>query len=122
MIIIAEERRNSNIEFQRSFSSQQPTIPLQSSFEHHKNRVYKTVADEIGKKWNELGRELSVREGEMDRIQERYRDDIHSKMYAIFELFESRTDCSDRSSRLCEALREVRRTDLAKRVSHILFS
>lgn len=80
------------------------------------------MAQEIGKKWRELGRELSVPEGEMDRIQERYRDDIHSKMYAIFELFESRTDCRDKGSRFCEALKEVRRTDLAKRVSHIFIS
>lgn len=124
MFNIAEERRNSNVEFQRSYSLQQPatTTPLQNSFDRHKHRVYKLVADEIGKKCRDLGRELNVPEGEMDRIQGRYRDDIHSQMYAIFELFESRVDCTDKSSRLCDALREIRRTDLAKRVGHILLA
>lgn len=92
---------------------------FQKSFELCKQKIYKLVAGDIGSDWKKLSRELQIKDGQIDRIDERYRD-IVDKMRASFQIFEENTAPEHRSVRFCDALCEVRRKDLSRKVVHIL--
>lgn len=66
-----------------------------------------------------MARELQIKDGEIDRIDDRYRD-IVDKMLAVFRIFEENTEAGRRSVPFCEALCEVRRKDLSRIVQRIL--
>lgn len=94
----------------------QPTNLNQSShvFEQSKVSIYRLIAEDIGKKWRALGRELNVREGQLDRIDEEHRGgNTADKVYAVLALFAERTHGPSRQAEaLALALRMINRRDL----------
>ncbi|XP_065360359.1 fas-associated death domain protein [Calliphora vicina] len=83
--------------------------------------VYKLVAGDIGTDWRCLGRELEVRQGEMDNIEIQYRD-LKTRVYKLFQSFEEddSIDPKDHLRLICRALDNCRRKDLHRKVDAIM--
>lgn len=89
-------------------------------FLNKKHNIYKTVAEEIGTKWRELGRELGLKESQLDQIHAQNRDDITNKVYEILRKFEEITLPRNYYNTMCNALTDVRRRDLTKKLQCIM--
>lgn len=88
--------------------------------EQRRQNVYRLIADEIGKKWRELGRELNVAEGHLDAIDIRHRESMSDKVHAVLAKFEERVRKRDQYRVLLEGLEKVRRKDLVRDVQDLL--
>lgn len=90
-----------------------------SKFQDRKHKIYKTISEDIGRKWRDLGRELKVKEGQLDDLESKYNTST-SRALAIFTMFEEKSDPRSIVVDICEALIQVRRNDLRKEVEQIL--
>lgn len=81
-------------------------------------QIYKIIATEIGRKWKDLGRELEITEGILDKI-ELEENNIGERVYKILKEFEEYCPLHQRSAKLNQALIECRRKDLAKKIVDI---
>lgn len=94
-----------------------------TQFESRKrDAIYKLIAGDIGRKWREFGRNLGIKEGDMDSLDCQFPRDFKSKVYGLFNLFESEEyqDPKRYVSKICESLEECRRNDLKRKVFEIL--
>lgn len=87
-------------------------------FERHKKQIFKIINEQIGKKWKDLGRELDILEGKLDKI-ELENPNISDRIYRILTEFEEQFPPYERSAKLIDALQECGRRDLAKKISDI---
>lgn len=93
-------------------------------FDRSRIAIYSRIAENIGRKWRDLGRELDVDEGALDRIEEEHRNgNTADKVYAVFARFGERTLGAGRQVQaLSNALRMVRRRDLELDMQAMLLS
>lgn len=90
-----------------------------NKFQDRKHFIYKLISGDIGRKWRDLGRELKIKEGQLDDLESRY-NDSKTRTLEIFRMFEERSDPRSIVVDICEALIQVRRNDLRKEVEQIL--
>lgn len=89
-------------------------------FDSVRPAVYRLIAEEIGKRWRDLGRELRVSEGRLDEINETHRNSTANKVHAVFAQFEERTPRRQQCQMLLDALEQVPRRDLRRQVQTML--
>lgn len=82
-------------------------------------KIYKLISEEIGAKWKDFARALTIREGSIDELMTRY-ERVSERVNEIL-LYHETTCCDKRlwKSKLLEALLEVRRNDLRKEIQLI---
>lgn len=90
-----------------------------NKFQERKHIIYKLISEDIGRKWRDLGRELKVKEGQLDDLESKY-NTSKSRTLEIFRMFEERSDPRSIVVDILEALIQVRRNDLRKEVEQIL--
>lgn len=90
-----------------------------SKFQDRKHKIYKIISEDIGRKWRDFGRELKVKEGQLDDLESQH-NSSKSRALAILSMFEERSDPRSIVVDICEALIQVRRNDLRKEVEQIL--
>lgn len=103
--------------------------PEQSELQQHnvftssKRAIYALIAEEIGKNWRNLGRELGVSEGRLDEIEDEHRGNTANKVHAMFQHFERRTlGPVHQYETLQLGLQQVRRRDLVQRMEQMFLS
>lgn len=77
--------------------------------------MYDLIATDTGKSWRDLGRELGIRCGEMDEIEEKS-NSIKQRVLEMLYLFEKRQDNKKTIFLLCTALENARRKDLSRKI------
>ncbi|XP_055841248.1 fas-associated death domain protein [Episyrphus balteatus] len=84
--------------------------------------IYKLIARDIGRDWRFFGRELSIRAGDLDKIDAKHPKDLHSKVYEVFEIFENDPSHNPREhyNIICEALDSCRRKDVRRLVQKVM--
>lgn len=90
-----------------------------NKFQDRKHIIYKLISEEIGRKWRDLGRELKIKEGQLDDLESKH-NTSKSRTLEIFKMFEEKSDPRSIVVDICEALIQVRRNDLRKEVEKIL--
>lgn len=90
-----------------------------NKFQNRKHIIYKVISEDIGRKWRDLGRELKIKEGQLDDLESKY-NTSKLRTLEIFRMFEERSDPRSIVVDICEALIQVRRNDLRKEVEQIL--
>lgn len=90
-----------------------------NKFQDRKHIIYKLISEDIGRKWRDFGRELKIKEGQLDDLESRY-NTSKSRTLEIFRMFEERSDPRSIVVDILEALIQVRRNDLRKEVEQIL--
>lgn len=103
--------------------------PGQSEHQQHhiftssKKAIYAMIAEEIGKQWRNLGRELGVSEGRLDEIDDEHHGNTANKVHAMLWQFERRTvGPTHQYETLQMGLRQVRRRDMVQRMEAIFLS
>lgn len=98
-----------------------PTIIIEFN-QQKRDQIYKIIARDIGRDWRFFGRELSVRAGDLDKIDEKYPKDLHSKVYEVFDMFENDPSHNPREhyNIICEALDSCRRKDIRRLVQKVM--
>lgn len=88
----------------------------------NRERIYKLIASEIGRKWREFGRGIGIREGEMDEVESTFPRDFKSRVMRMLTIFEEdeREDPRRVVLRICDALEKCRRKDLSRQTIEIL--
>lgn len=84
--------------------------------------VYKIISEQLGRSWRNLGRKLSISEGDMDEIEVRYPQDLKSRILRLLQMFEE-DECNDPRQlllQLCRGLSECGRKDLRRKVEQIM--
>ncbi|XP_017844152.2 fas-associated death domain protein [Drosophila busckii] len=107
----------------------QPAVPQQQKYvtvaaftEEKRSAVYKKISQELGRSWRELGRRLDISEGTMDDIEQRFPNDLKSRILRLLQLFED-DECNDPRQllvQLCRGLGECGRNDLRRKVEQIM--
>ncbi|XP_076269342.1 fas-associated death domain protein [Rhynchophorus ferrugineus] len=85
-------------------------------------KVNTVIRSEIGAKWKEFARALSITEGYIDRLESQHRGNISDMVQEILT-FEHERDFPNMDLwqiRLKHALEEARRKDLSRRIDNIL--
>lgn len=87
-----------------------------------KSYIYKLISSEIGRNWRHFGRELKIKQGELDELDLNYPRDLKTRVIKMLELFEEpdREDPKEHVMMICNALEECRRKDLSKKIQEIL--
>lgn len=83
--------------------------------------IYKMIAVNIGRAWKELARNLDVREGTIDSLEQQYKT-IEERVYKVLQEHRSQPHYCDKSyiSSLLDGLSKARRNDLRKMVTTLL--
>lgn len=84
-----------------------------------KDRIMRTVAEEIGSFWKDLARSLKIREYVIDEIDHNHRT-LASKALKMIETFDSKADKQKWFFVLYDALDKIHRKDLAITVHEIM--
>lgn len=81
------------------------------------------IAEEIGKQWRNLGRELGVSEGRLDEIDDEHHGNTANKVHAMLWQFERLTvGPMHQFETLQIGLRHVRRRDMVSRMEKIFMN
>lgn len=91
-----------------------------NKFQDRKHIIYKMISEDIGRKWRDLGRELRIKEGQLDDLEIKYSNSSKLRALEIFKMFEDKGDPKSIVLDICEALIQIRRNDLRKEVERIL--
>lgn len=85
-----------------------------------KQRIFRSITTEIGSFWRDLGRNLKIRECDIDDIdsQSKNHEEKATKLMAIYEY--QKADPDRWFFVLCDALEKSRRKDLAKSIQEIM--
>lgn len=119
---------NDNVRFQSGQSQTlppplpTPTIYPQELTDRKRAAIHKLIANEIGKFWRALGRELQLSQGQLDALEMDYPRDLVSRVYKLLQVFEE-DECHDSKQNvlvLCRALEDCRRKDLRRKVEDIM--
>lgn len=117
----------SDIQLQNERNMVSESIPTQSRFNssmhsllqcynENKPEILKHIARRIGEKWRALARELGIQSGTLDIIEDKYPNDLQERIYKVLETFDNENSGEGKVIKLCKALREIKRIDLAKKV------
>lgn len=112
-MLLALERIRASVNPEHDQTQKSKFADLQ--FERNKQRIYKIIATEIGKKWKDFGRELGIIEGMLDGLD----GNINERVYKIFQEFEDNCPPYERSAKINDALIECRRKDLSRKISDV---
>lgn len=85
-------------------------------------KVNTLIRTEIGSKWKEFARALSVQEGLIDKLESQYRGNIYDMVQEVLKYEEEKylPNMDLWQSRLKNALEEARRKDLSKKIDDIM--
>lgn len=113
-------REQNQIDKEQSFISGS-TAPLTRNIsERKKQRIFQTIIEEIGSFWRDLGRNLQIRECDIDNIDLQTKS-VTDKASKIMNIYEYKKADPDRwFFVLCDALEKTRRKDLAKSIQEIM--
>lgn len=95
------------------------SIAIGQFSEPAKKYLYDLIATDTGRSWRDLGRELGIRDGEMDEIEDATKS-IKQRVLKMLYLFENRQDNKKTVFLLCEALEKARRKDLSRKIVEYL--
>lgn len=86
-------------------------------FIQNKPKIYKLIAGEIGNKWRSFGREMLLKEGQLDNLEEQNKV-LETRNYKMFEMIEQRWDEIDEDfvRAFSNGLEKAHRKDLAKEI------
>ncbi|XP_077291826.1 fas-associated death domain protein-like [Arctopsyche grandis] len=98
----------------------QHALPNYSEFtKSKKQKIHELLSEELGKSWRNLARSLSIKEADIDMLNERHPTDVKLKILDMLKLFENQTDPMRWLKVLCDGLKESRRTDLKTKIINI---
>ncbi|XP_055911824.1 fas-associated death domain protein [Eupeodes corollae] len=101
---------------------EQKSIVIIEFTQKKRDDIYKLIVRDIGRDWRFFGRELSIRAGDLDRIDAKHPNDLHAKVYEVFSIFETDPSNNPREhyNIICEALDNCRRKDIRRLVQKVM--
>ncbi|XP_073837810.1 fas-associated death domain protein [Musca autumnalis] len=99
-----------------------PSVYPQELTERKRAAIHKLIAQDIGKFWRALGRELELSQGQLDSVEMEFPRDLVSRVHKLLQMFEE-DECHDPRQNvllLCRALENCRRKDLRRKVEDIM--
>ncbi|XP_018319499.1 FAS-associated death domain protein-like [Agrilus planipennis] len=81
-------------------------------------RIHSLIAEDIGHSWKDFARQLDVKEGQIDALEDQYRS-ISDRVHKILIMHKNTCEKRKWQSTLLRALSKARRNDLQEKAQHI---